>query len=139
MEITQADVLNLFIQAAAIKNSDQILIITSNNDNTVSATKITAEVLKAYLCGEPIDLTEYAKKIELDGKQDKLVSGANVKTINGTSILGSGNISISGGSGSGGDVNVIESISVNGNPVGVSDDKNVDIIIPDVAGEYYAE
>lgn len=30
-------------------------------------------------------------------KQDKLVSGTNVKTINGNSILGSGNISVSGG------------------------------------------
>ena len=33
--------------------------------------------------------------------QDKLVSGTNIKTINGESILGSGNITISGGSGSG--------------------------------------
>jgi len=34
------------------------------------------------------------------GKQDALVSGTNIKTINGTSILGSGNIEISGGGGS---------------------------------------
>lgn len=33
-----------------------------------------------------------------NGKQDKLVSGTNIKTINGTSILGSGDITISGGS-----------------------------------------
>lgn len=32
-----------------------------------------------------------------NGKQDKLVSGTNIKTINGTSILGSGNITIEGG------------------------------------------
>lgn len=32
-----------------------------------------------------------------DGKQDALVSGTNIKTINGTSILGSGDIAISGG------------------------------------------
>ena len=31
-------------------------------------------------------------------KQDTLVSGTNIKTINGTSVLGSGNIAISGGS-----------------------------------------
>lgn len=37
-----------------------------------------------------------------NGKQDKLVSGTNIKTINGTSILGSGNITISGGGGGGG-------------------------------------
>lgn len=33
-----------------------------------------------------------------DGKQDALVSGTNIKTINNESLLGSGNISISGGS-----------------------------------------
>lgn len=33
----------------------------------------------------------------LSGKQDKLVSGTNIKTINGTSLLGSGNIEISSG------------------------------------------
>jgi hypothetical protein len=32
-----------------------------------------------------------------NGKQTKLVSGTNIKTINGESILGSGNIVISGG------------------------------------------
>ena len=37
----------------------------------------------------------------IESKQDKLVSGTNIKTINGTSILGSGNITISGGSGGG--------------------------------------
>jgi hypothetical protein len=35
-----------------------------------------------------------------NGKQDKLVSGTNIKTINGTSLLGSGDIVISGGGGS---------------------------------------
>lgn len=39
---------------------------------------------------------------KLDGKQPKLVSGTNIKTINGKSILGSGNIEISGGGGSSG-------------------------------------
>lgn len=37
----------------------------------------------------------------LNGKQNNLVSGTNIKTINNTSLLGSGNISISGGSGGG--------------------------------------
>jgi hypothetical protein len=35
------------------------------------------------------------------GKQDSLVSGSNIKTINGESIVGSGNITIPGGSSSG--------------------------------------
>jgi hypothetical protein len=33
------------------------------------------------------------------GKQDNLVSGTNIKTINGSSILGSGNLVVSGGGG----------------------------------------
>ena len=36
----------------------------------------------------------------LSSKQDTLVSGTNIKTINGTSVLGSGDITISGGGGS---------------------------------------
>ena len=41
---------------------------------------------------------DYATKSEIAGKQDKLVSGTNIKTINGNSILGEGNIEITGGS-----------------------------------------
>lgn len=37
----------------------------------------------------------------INGKQETLVSGTNIKTINNQSILGSGNISISGGNGGG--------------------------------------
>lgn len=43
-----------------------------------------------------------ALTVSLINKQDILVDGANVKTINGQSILGSGNINVSGGSGNGG-------------------------------------
>ena len=39
---------------------------------------------------------------DISGKQDKLISGSTIKTINGQSLLGSGNITISGGSGDGG-------------------------------------
>lgn len=40
-------------------------------------------------------------KTLLSAKQDKLVSGTNIKTINGTSLLGEGDVSIGGGSGGG--------------------------------------
>ena len=40
---------------------------------------------------------------QINAKQDTLVSGTNIKTINGTSILGSGKITISGGGISDGD------------------------------------
>ena len=40
------------------------------------------------------DISNLATKSELNDKQDVLVSGTNIKTVNGTSLLGSGNISI---------------------------------------------
>ena len=46
-----------------------------------------------------IDSNGVNLQTKLAGKQDSLVSGTNIKTINNTSILGSGNISISGGVG----------------------------------------
>jgi len=45
--------------------------------------------------GGPVDISDVTGlQAELDNKQDALVSGTNIKTINGTSILGSGNMTI---------------------------------------------
>lgn len=44
----------------------------------------------------------------LSGKQDTLVSGTNIKTINGNSLLGSGDLTVGGGGGSG----TVTSVSV---------------------------
>ena len=67
--------------------------------------------------GGSIDTSSFATKAELNTnlsqKQDKLVSGTNIKTINGQSLLGNGNIAItsSGGSSGGSSSNI--SITVN--------------------------
>ena len=56
-----------------------------------SSTSATSEVLAA---------TPKAVKVAYDladGKQDELVSGTNIKTINGNSILGSGDLTVTGG------------------------------------------
>ena len=50
----------------------------------------------AYIKNKP-DLSQYATKEEVNAKQDTLISGSNIKTINGQDILGSGDIVISGG------------------------------------------
>lgn len=65
----------------------------------------------------------------LNTKQDTLVSGINIKTINNQSILGSGNITLEGGSGSGGggDINVIESVKVDGSALTPDANKAVNI------------
>lgn len=41
------------------------------------------------------------QQTEIDNKQDQLVSGTNIKTINGNNIIGSGNLQIEAGSGGG--------------------------------------
>lgn len=41
--------------------------------------------------------SEFATNDDLETKQDKLVSGTNIKTVNGNSLLGEGNIEIQGG------------------------------------------
>ena len=45
-----------------------------------------------------VNNVELALLSDVDAKQDALISGTNIKTINGESILGSGDITISGGS-----------------------------------------
>lgn len=61
-----------------------------NNSPTYFTNKFTG----AGTLGDPIDLT-----VDPATKQDILVSGTNLKTINGNSLLGSGDLTISGGSG----------------------------------------
>lgn len=48
--------------------------------------------------------SQIAGLVNVSGKQDTLVSGVNIKTINNLSILGSGNLNIEGGGGGGGTV-----------------------------------
>ena len=60
---------------------DAATIYTINQDYDVSTNRLATEA----------DLPD------ISGKQDTLVSGTNIKTINNESILGSGNITISGG------------------------------------------
>lgn len=54
----------------------------------------------------------------LSGKQATLVSGTNIKTINGASVLGSGDITISGGGGGG----TVDSVPTDGSTNAVSSD-----------------
>ena len=75
--------LNIFANAGSIGASFDITIPPDAYGNIAMASDL-----------EPL-------KTSIGNKQDTLVSGTNIKTINGESILGSGNITISGGSGSG--------------------------------------
>lgn len=57
--------------------------------DTGTATTITGSITESQVTNLVTDLA---------GKQSTLISGTNLKTINGTSLLGSGDIAISGGS-----------------------------------------
>lgn len=71
-----------------------------------------------YIEGEtpaPPSPTVYDQLTEaISKKQDTLVSGENIKTINGLSLLGSGNIDIQGGGGTGDYDDLINQPQVNG-------------------------
>ena len=72
---------------------------TINLDNYALKTDIPS--LEGYATQTWVESKGYLTEHQsLAGKQDVLVSGTNIKTINGTSILGSGDITISGGSSS---------------------------------------
>lgn len=65
--------------------------LISNSSGKVAVSAVTSTEL-GYLDG-----VTSAIQTQLNNKQATLVSGTNIKTINGASILGSGNITISGG------------------------------------------
>ena len=85
-----------------IDNSADVLPIVDTSATTTK--KVTPTQLKTSLALNNVDNTSDANKpissatqTALDAKQATLVSGTNIKTINSTSILGSGDITISGG------------------------------------------
>jgi hypothetical protein len=88
---------------------DDIILIVVVKDNingfiTLNDLPVSNAVLQALL-----------------NKQNVLVSGENIKSINGSSLLGSGNLTISGGGG-GGSTNLI--IDYDYNIVGLKDGNN---------------
>ena len=85
---------------ATIDNATDVLPIVDTSATTTK--KITLTQVKTSLALNNVDNTSDANKpvssatqTALDAKQATLVSGTNIKTINSTSILGSGNIAIS--------------------------------------------
>ncbi len=65
---------------------------TSGKADTSAVTQIN-DALTAHTSNTDIHVTT-SDKSTWSGKQDALVSGTNIKTINGTSILGSGNLEV---------------------------------------------
>lgn len=129
-----------------IKYSDDGSTFTSNNGETpgnyigqyVDFTQEDSMVFSKYTWAlikgtesDPIFSASVAANITesnisaWNNKQDSLVSGTNIKTINNQSLLGGGNISISGG-----DTNIIEMVKVNGTTLTPDSNKAVDVSVP---------
>lgn len=72
---------------------DNLLAAKANTATTYTKTEVNNAL------SEKADTTAVTESINaaVSGKQDTLVSGTNIKTINGNSVLGSGNITIEGG------------------------------------------
>ena len=121
VELTQAEYDDLPTTA---KTSNSLFVITDatagdlSNYYTKSETSGATEISTA-LASKADTATTYTKT-ETDNaitaatstKQDTLVSGTNIKTINNQSILGEGNITIEGGSGGGKSIEAGTNISV---------------------------
>jgi hypothetical protein len=92
-----------------IDNAADVLPIVDTSATTTK--KVTPTQLKSSLALNNVDNTSDANKpvssaqqTALDAKQATLVSGTNIKTVNNTSLLGSGNITIAGGGGTWGSI-----------------------------------
>ena len=98
------------------------------SDNTTIKSNITT--LQSDVASLKTDNTQ--NKTDIATKQDKLVSGMNIKTINGNSILGTGDITISGGGTNyiteTTDALVLEPVNTNGNNFEVRN-KTDDVVV----------
>lgn len=77
-------------------------LVKANGSGTISAATAGTDYLAPSAIGTTVqaydsDLTSWAG-VSTTAKQDTLVSGTNIKTVNGNSLLGSGDLTISGGS-----------------------------------------
>jgi len=71
---------------------DEIEAATSGKADTSAVTQVN-DALTAHTADTTIHVTS-SDKTTWNGKQDELVSGTNIKTINNQSLLGSGNITV---------------------------------------------
>lgn len=95
---------------SAVQNGDALVYDSANSRWTAAAVSggggsITIDTNLSPTSGNAV--ANSAIYAALSGKQESLVSGTNIKTINGESILGSGDIQIQGGGGGGGTVTSI--------------------------------
>lgn len=89
-------------------DNKQDKLVSGSNIKTINGESLLGSgdiIIEGGNGDSDVDLSNYVTKEELNTavgeKQEKLVSGTNIKTINGTSILGNGDITIESGENSG--------------------------------------
>jgi hypothetical protein len=80
------------LQAQITANLSTLTSHTSNTSNPHATTKAQVGLGNADNTSDANKPVSTATQTALNAKQDTLVSGTNIKTINGTSVLGSGDI-----------------------------------------------
>ena len=102
------------------ENACKVVELTQAEYDDLPTTAKTSNSLFVITDATAGDLSNYYTKTETDNaitaatstKQDTLVSGTNIKTINGETLLGEGNIEIQGGSGGGKAIEAGRGISI---------------------------
>lgn len=124
------------VSGTSIKTINNTSVLGSGNISVAPATGIDATAIGSG----SVDNAEFgylngvtsAIQTQFSGKQDTLVSGTSIKTINSTSVLGSGDIAVQATLVSGTNIKTINSTSILGSgdiSVGVSDGDKGDITV----------
>ena len=93
VETYNADKATFALKSELPDTSDFITKATADETYQPKGEYLTS-VPENYVTDEELNAKNYATTEQLNGKQDVLVSGTNIKTVNGNSILGEGNIQI---------------------------------------------
>ena len=104
------------------KSATTVVSLTQQEYDALPSSAKTANILYNITDATAGDLTQYWTSAQtqsaiteaVSGKQETLVSGTNIKTINNESILGSGNITIQGGGTDTGTVQTMIDQSISG-------------------------
>jgi hypothetical protein len=91
------DVSGLATKAELADKQDAISDLATIRSGAALGATALQKVPSEYVTESELSAKGYATTSALANKQDKLVSGTNIKTINGQSILGEGDIEIQGG------------------------------------------
>lgn len=95
VEVTQAEY-DALVSGGTV-DPDALYIITDAEEINLSGYALSSAVTAEIAAAVSGKADSSAVTQSLSSKQDTLVSGTNIKTINNESLLGSGNITISGG------------------------------------------